>query len=56
MALELFAGVRVSNFETEHRYLYIDEEPSGAGRARHTIVVDDLDADGSEIGFGGAVE
>lgn len=113
MALELFAGIRVSDFErakpwyerllggepaflphateavwelAEHRYLYIDEDAEGAGRALHTLLVDDLDAlvadiasrgiepdervtypgkarkaiyrdaDGNEIGFGGAVE
>ena len=113
MALELFAGIRVSDFErakpwyerllggepaflphateavwelAEHRYLYINEDAEGAGRALHTLLVDDLDAlvtdiasrgiepdervtnpgkarkaiyrdaDGNEIGFGGAVE
>jgi hypothetical protein len=68
----------------EHRFLYIDEDPERAGRAVHTIFVQDLDArvadiasrgiepddrerypgkarkaiyrdaDGNEIGFGGA--
>ena len=28
----------------EHRSLYIDEDPGGAGRALHTILVDELDA------------
>lgn len=113
MGLELFAGIRVSDFErakpwyerllggepaflphateavwelAEHRYLYINEDAEGAGRALHTLLVDDLDAlvadiasrgiepdervtypgkarkaiyrdaDGNEIGFGGAVE
>jgi catechol 2,3-dioxygenase-like lactoylglutathione lyase family enzyme len=71
MALDLFAGIRVSDYETarawyerllgaepsflahateavweiaEHRFLYIVEEADGAGRALHTIFVDDLDA------------
>ena len=113
MALDLFAGIRVSDFErakpwyerllggepsflphateavwelAEHRYLYINEDAEDAGRALHTLLVDDLDAlvadissrgiepdervtypgkarkaiyrdaDGNEIGFGGAVE
>jgi len=70
MPLDLFAGVRVSDYETakpwyerllgaepsflphateavwelaEHRYLFIVEEAEGAGRATHTIFVDDLD-------------
>jgi catechol 2,3-dioxygenase-like lactoylglutathione lyase family enzyme len=112
MALDLFAGVRVSDYETarswyerllgaepsfsphateavwelaEHRFLFIVEDAEGPGRATHTIFVDDLDArvadiaargiepdervtypgkarkaiyrdaDGNEIGFGGAV-
>jgi hypothetical protein len=68
----------------EHRFLYIDEDAERAGRAVHTVFVDDLDArvadiasrgiepdervtypgkarkaiyrdaDGNEIGFGGA--
>jgi len=113
MALDLFAGIRVSNFErakpwyerllgaepsfmahategvwelAEHRSLFIVEDAEGAGRAIHTIFVDDLDtlvadiasrgiepdefvtytgkarkatyrdADGNEIGFGGAID
>ncbi len=113
MALDLFAGNRVSNYETtkpwyerllgaepsfiahateavwelaEHRYLFIVEDAEAAGGAIHTIFVDDLDtrvadiasrgiepdervtyagkarkaiyrdADGNEIGFGGAAE
>ena len=112
MALELFAGVRVSDYGAakswyqrllgaepsfiahateavwelaEHRFLFIVEDAEGAGRAIHTIFVDDLDtlvadiasrgiephdlvtypgkarkalycdADGNEIGFGGAI-
>jgi predicted enzyme related to lactoylglutathione lyase len=70
MALDLFAGIRVSDFEAakpwyarlfgaepsflphateavwelaEHRYVFIVEETDGAGRATHTIFVDDLD-------------
>ena len=70
MALDLFAGIRVSDFEAarpwyerllggepsflphateavwelaEHRYVFIVEEAEGAGRATHTIFVDDLD-------------
>src|SRR5215217_5122461 len=111
MALDLFAGIRVSDYKTakpwyerllgnepsflahateavwelaEHRFLFIVEDAGGAGRATHTIFVDDLDAlvadiaargiepdervtypgkahkaiyrdaDGNEIGFGGA--
>jgi predicted enzyme related to lactoylglutathione lyase len=113
MALDLFAGVRVSDYEAakpwyqrllgaepsfmahateavwelaEHRSLFIVEGAEGAGRAIHTIFVDDLDtlvadiasrgiephelvtypgkarkaiyrdADGNEIGFGGAID
>jgi len=113
MALDLFAGIRVSDYETakawyerllgaepsfiphateavwelaEHRFVFIVEHSEGAGRATHTIFVDDLDtlvadvasrgiepdelvtypgkarkavyrdADGNEIGFGGAVD
>jgi glyoxalase/bleomycin resistance protein/dioxygenase superfamily protein len=113
MALDLFAGIRVSNFDrakpwyerllgaepsfmahategvwelAEHRSLFIVEDAEGAGRAIHTIFVDDLDAfvadiasrgiepdefvtytgkarkaiyrdaDGNEIGFGGAID
>ena len=113
MALALFAGIRVSNYETarswyerllgaepsflahsteavwelaEHRSVFIVEDAEGAGGAIHTIFVDDLDArvadiasrsiepdelvtypgkarkaiyrdaDGNEIGFGGAVD
>jgi hypothetical protein len=69
----------------EHRFLFIVEDAEGAGRATHTIFVDDLDtvvaeiasrgleaelvtypgkarkavyrdADGNEIGFGGAID
>ena len=111
MAPDLFAGVRVSDYETakpwyerllgsepsfiahateavwelaEHRFLFIVEDARGAGGAIHTVFVDDLDtlvadiasrgieadelvtypgkarkaiyrdADGNEIGFGGA--
>jgi catechol 2,3-dioxygenase-like lactoylglutathione lyase family enzyme len=76
MALDLFAGIRVSDYEAarpwyerllggepsflphateavwelaEHRFLFIVEEPDGAGRATHTIFVDDLDALVAEI-------
>ena len=113
MALDLFAGVRVSDYKAakpwyerllgaepsfiahateavwelaEHRFLFIVEDHDGAGRAVHTIFVDDLDtlvadlasrgiepdelvtypgkarkaiyrdADGNEIGFGGAID
>jgi hypothetical protein len=113
MALALFAGIRVSNYETarswyerllgaepsflahsteavwelaEHRSVFIVEDAEGAGGAIQTIFVDDLDArvadiasrsiepdelvtypgkarkaiyrdaDGNEIGFGGAVD
>jgi hypothetical protein len=112
MALELFAGIRVSDFEAakpwyerllgaepsflphateavwelaEHRSLFIVEDVEGAGRSIHTIFLDDLDArvaeiasrgiepdelvtypgkarkalyrdaDGNEVGFGGAI-
>jgi catechol 2,3-dioxygenase-like lactoylglutathione lyase family enzyme len=112
MSLDLFAGIRVSDYETarpwyerllgaepsfiahateavwelaEHRFLFIVED-ADAGRALHTIFVDDLDtlvadmalrgieadervtypgkarkaiyrdADGNEIGFGGAMD
>jgi glyoxalase/bleomycin resistance protein/dioxygenase superfamily protein len=71
IGLDLFAGVRVSDYETakswyerplgaepsflahateavwelaEHRFLFIVEDVEGAGRATHTIFVDDLDA------------
>jgi catechol 2,3-dioxygenase-like lactoylglutathione lyase family enzyme len=111
MPLDLFAGIRVSDFETarswyerlfgaepaflaheteavwelaEHRYVFVVEAAEGAGGALHTIFSDDLDelvadiasrgiepdervtypgkarkaiyrdADGNEIGFGGA--
>jgi hypothetical protein len=70
MALDLFAGIRVSDYETakswyerllgaepsfmphgteavwelaERRWLFIVEDADGAGRATHTIFVDDLD-------------
>ena len=113
MSLDLFAGIRVSDYETarpwyerllgaepsflahateavwdlaEHRFLFIVEDAVSAGGALHTIFVDDLDtlvadiasrgiepvervtypgkarkaiyrdADGNEIGFGGAVD
>jgi predicted enzyme related to lactoylglutathione lyase len=112
MALDLFAGIRVSDYETAkswyerlfgaepsflphateavwelaaHRSLFIVEDVESAGHAIHTIYVDDLDArvadiasrgiepdelvtypgkarkaiyrdaDGNEIGFGGAI-
>ena len=112
MALDLFAGIRVSDFAAarpwyerllgaepsflphateavwelaEHRSLYIVEDSEGAGRSVLTIFLDDLDArigdiasrglepdelvtypgkarkaiyrdaDGNEIGFGGAI-
>jgi catechol 2,3-dioxygenase-like lactoylglutathione lyase family enzyme len=111
MPLELFAGIRVSDFEAakawyerllgaepaflphateavwelaEHRFLYINEDAARAGGAVHLLFVDDLDAvvaeiasrgiepyeretypgkarkaiyrdaDGNEVGFGGA--
>ena len=113
MPLDLFAGNRVSDYETakawydrllgaepsfnphateavwelaEHRFLFIVEDAEGAGGAIHTIFVDDLDtlvaeiasrgieadelvtypgkarkaiyrdADGNEIGYGGAID
>ena len=113
MSLDLFAGIRVTDYETarpwyerllgaepsfiahateavwelaEHRFLFIVEDAERAGRANHTIFVDDLDArvadmasrgiepdervtypgkarkaiyrdaDGNEIGFGGAID
>src|SRR5258708_2591218 len=113
MALDLFAGIPVGNYEAarpwyerllgaepafipqateavwelgEHRYLFILEDAERAGRAIHTLFVDDLDArvadiasrgidtdelitypgkarkaiyrdaDGNEIGFGGAID
>jgi hypothetical protein len=113
MALDLFAGNRVSDYErakpwyerllgkepsfvphateavwelAEHRYLFVVEDAEGAGGAIHTVFVDDLDAlvaeiasrgiepdervtypgkarkalyrdaDGNEIGFGGAID
>jgi catechol 2,3-dioxygenase-like lactoylglutathione lyase family enzyme len=113
MALDLFAGIRVSDFKAakswyerllgaepsflahateavwelaEHRWVFIEEDAEGAGRAIHTIFVGDLDqrvadiasrgiepselvtypgkarkaiyrdADGNEIGFGGAID
>ena len=76
MPLELFAGNRVSDFESakswygrllgaepsflpqateavwelaEHRWLFILEDAENAGRALHTIFVDDLDALDAEI-------
>ena len=33
----------------EHRYLYINEDAERAGRAIHTIMVDDLDAPVAQI-------
>jgi catechol 2,3-dioxygenase-like lactoylglutathione lyase family enzyme len=33
----------------EHRYLYINEDPGRAGRAVHTVFVDDLDARVAEV-------
>jgi len=80
MALDLFAGMRVSDFAAakpwyerllgsepsflahpteavwelaERRWLFIDEDAENPGGALQTILVDDLDADGNEIGFGG---
>jgi catechol 2,3-dioxygenase-like lactoylglutathione lyase family enzyme len=71
MSVDLFAGIRVSDYEAarpwyerllgaepsfiphateavwelaEHRFVYILEDAEGAGRALHTIFVDDLDA------------
>jgi hypothetical protein len=76
MALELFAGIRVSDYETakpwyerlfgaepsfiphateavweiaEHRFLFIVQEAESAGRAIHTIFVDDLDSRVADI-------
>jgi catechol 2,3-dioxygenase-like lactoylglutathione lyase family enzyme len=111
--LDLFAGIRVSDYETakawyerllgttpsfmphateavwelaEHRFVFIVKDSEHAGRATHTIFVGDLDslvaeiaargiepnervtypgkarkaiyrdADGNEIGFGGAID
>ena len=76
MALDLFAGIRVSDYETakqwyerllgaepsfvphsteavwelaERRWLFIVEDSGAAGRATHTIFVDDLDERVAEI-------
>ncbi len=76
MALGLFAGIRVSDYEAakpwyerllgrepsfiphateavwelaEHRFLFVVEDAEGAGRATHTIFVDDLDVLVAEI-------
>lgn len=76
MALALFAGIPVSDYETakswyarllgaepsfiahateavwelaEHRSVFIVEDAEGAGRAIHTIFVDDLDTLVAEI-------
>ncbi len=76
MTLDLFAGIRVSDYETakpwyerllgaepsfiphpteaawelaEHRCLFIVEDVEGAGRATHTIFLDDLDAHVADI-------
>ena len=76
MALDLFAGIRVSDYETakswyeqllgtepsfmphateavwelaERRWLFIVEDADGAGRATHTIFVDDLDGRVADI-------
>ena len=76
MALDLFAGIQVSDYEAakpwyerllgvepsfiphateavwelaEHRYLFIVEDAERAGRAIHTIFVDDLDARVADI-------
>ena len=76
MALDLFAGIRVSDYKAakswyegllgaepsfiphateavwefaEHRFLFVEEDPGGAGRAIHTIFVDDLDALVAEV-------
>jgi hypothetical protein len=76
MALDLFAGIRVSDYETakpwyerllgrepsfmphateavwelaEHRSLFIVEDAEGAGRAIHTIFLNDLDARVADI-------
>lgn len=76
MGLDLFAGIRVSDYEAarswydrllgaepsflphateavwelaEHRFLYIVEDAEGAGRATHTVFVDDLDARVADI-------
>ena len=76
MALHLFAGIPVSDYETarpwyegllgsepsflahateavwelaEHRSLFIVEDAEGAGRAIHTIFVDDLDTRVADI-------
>ena len=40
----------------EHRFVFINEDAERAGGAIHTIFVDDLDADGNEISFGGPVD
>lgn len=76
MALDLFAGIRVSDYEpakawyerllgappsftphateavwelAEHRFLFIVQDAEGAGRATHTIFVDDLEARVADI-------
>jgi predicted enzyme related to lactoylglutathione lyase len=76
VSLDLFAGIRVSDYETakswyerllgaepsfiphateavwelaEHRSLFILEDAEGAGRAIHTVFVNDLDAVVAEI-------
>jgi predicted enzyme related to lactoylglutathione lyase len=83
VSLDLFAGIRVSDYETakswyerllgaepsfiphateavwelaEHRSLFILEDAEGAGRAIHTVFVNDLDAVVAEIASrGGAI-
>jgi hypothetical protein len=37
----------------EHRYLYVEELPERAGRALHTVFVDDLDERVESIGARG---
>lgn len=76
MALDLFAGIPVSDYETarswyerllgaepsflphateavwelaEHRYVFIVEDAERAGRALHTIFLDDLDTRVADI-------
>ena len=57
MPLDLFAGNRVSDYETAkawyERLLGADERVTYSGKARKAIY---RDPDGNEIGFAGAVE
>lgn len=52
MELDLFAGMRVSDYEAAERWYerLLGSEPAFVPL---TVFVDDRDADGNEIGFGG---